>query len=91
MSAESRRGDPSVLLWERLARPLRPAETVDALFGLAPDAAAQLAGTMLCTSPEAEQLLREMPSLVRALTTSVQREPIRVRGEIRGPVLWSET
>jgi len=78
-------------LWDRLARPFRVGETVDALFGLAPDVVAQLAGTVLCTSDEAERLLHDMPTLLRALTTSVQTSPIRVRGEIRGPVLWSET
>jgi hypothetical protein len=51
----------------------------------------QLAGTILCTSPEAERLLHDMPTLVRALTTSVQASPVRSRGEVRGPVLWSET
>jgi hypothetical protein len=83
--------DPTAALWHRLGRPFRLAETVDALFGLAPDVVAQLAGTTLCTSPEAETLLAEMPTLVRALTTSVQGSPVRSRGEIRGPVLWSET
>jgi hypothetical protein len=78
-------------LWGRLARPFRLGETVDAMFGLAPDVVAQLAGTVLCTSAEAEQLLHDMPTLLRALTTSVQTAPVRVRGEIRGPVLWSET
>jgi hypothetical protein len=86
-----RDADPTTELWKRLARPFRLAETVDALFGLAPDVVAQLAGTMLCTSPEAGELLHAMPSLVRALTTSVQGAPLRSRGEIRGPVLWSET
>jgi hypothetical protein len=83
--------DPTAELWRRLGRPFHLAETVDALFGLAPEVVGQLAGTMLCTSPEATALLRVMPTLVRALTTSVQGSPIRSRGEIRGPVLWSET
>jgi hypothetical protein len=83
--------DPTAELWRRLGRPFRLAETVDALFGLAPEVVAQLAGTTLCTSDEARALLDEMPTLVRALTTSVQGAPLRSRGEIRGPVLWSET
>jgi hypothetical protein len=86
-----RAADPTAELWNRLSRPFRLAETVDALFGLAPDVVAQLAGSVLCTSPEADELLRSMPTLVRALTTSVQGAPLRSRGEIRGPVLWSET
>jgi hypothetical protein len=86
-----RDADPTAALWDRLARPFRLGETVDALFGLAPDVVAQLAGSMLCTSPEATDLLQAMPSLVRALTTAVQGAPLRSRGEIRGPVLWSET
>jgi hypothetical protein len=83
--------DPTAELWRRLGRPFHLAETVDALFGLAPDVIAQLAGTVLCTSQEAIDLLHVMPNLVRALTTSVQGSPVRSRGEIRGPVLWSET
>lgn len=83
--------DATTQLWGRLARPFRIGEAVDALFGLSPDVAAQLAGTMLCTSQEADDLIRAVPTLLRSLTTSVQTSPIRVRGEIRGPVLWSET
>lgn len=91
MTNASHPTDPSVHLWARLGRPFRTGETVDALFGLAPDAVAQLVAVKICASPEAERLLRVMPSLVRALTTSVQSAAIRSRGEIRGPVLWSET
>src|SRR5215211_5671254 len=69
-------------LWERLRRPFDVVEMVDAVLGLSPNVARQLAGTMLATSPEAESLLVAMS------TTS---SPERCRGELRGPVLWSET
>lgn len=78
-------------LWQRLARPFPLGETVEALFGLSPDVVAELAATLLCLSDEAEVLLARMPSLVRSLTTASSGTAVRVRGEIRGPVLWSET
>lgn len=83
--------DATHVLWNRLARPFPLAEAVDALIGLSPDAVAQLAGATICTSPEASALLARIPALTRALTTSVNGFPTRSRGEIRGPVLWSET
>jgi hypothetical protein len=78
-------------LWRRLARPMLLGPTVDALFGLSPEVVHQLAAMTLCTSDEARALLHGMPNLVRSLTTSVQATAARSRGEIRGPVLWSET
>jgi hypothetical protein len=83
--------DATSVLWGRLARPFPLAEAIDALIGLSPDAVHQLAGARLCTSPEAVDLRAAMPGLTRALTTSVNGFPVRSRGQIRGPVLWSET
>jgi hypothetical protein len=93
-SSPNGRGAPdsaSAELWRRLARPFRVAETVDALFGFPHEMVVELEAIVLCTSPEARGLLAQMPVLVRSLTTSVSRAAIRSRGEIRGPVLWSET
>jgi hypothetical protein len=87
--------DPSdaatVALWRRLARPFALDEAVDALFGLSVDVVAQLMGVTAACCEEAELLLDRMPRLVRSLTTSVNSFPVRTRGEIRGPILWSET
>lgn len=42
-------------------------------------------------SPQAERLLDEFPRTVRGLATSMQIQNERCKGELRGPVLWSET
>lgn len=84
-------GSATRALWRRLARPFDLEHTVDALLGLSPDISRQLSGTLLSTSPEAQQLLDEMPSLLRSLRTSVSANLERCRGELRGPVQWSET
>ena len=84
-------GASTRVLWSRLARPFVLEQTVDALLGLSPDLARQLAGTLVTTSPEAEQLLEEMPGLLRSLRTSVSAHLELCRGELRGPVQWSET
>ena len=78
-------------LWNRLRRPFDVVEMVDAVLGLSPNVARQLAGTMLATSTEAEALLGSMPHTIRSLAMSTTSSPERCRGELRGPVLWSET
>jgi hypothetical protein len=78
-------------LWSRLARPFVLVEVVDALLGLSTDVVQQLSGVVVATCDEAGALLEEAPKLVRSLTTSVATVAIRTRGEVRGPVLWSET
>ena len=55
-------------------------------------ASAQLVGADVATSPEAERAARRAcrtPS--RSLATSLQTQTERCIGELRGPVLWSET
>ncbi len=45
----------------------------------------------MATSHEAQVLLEGMPKAVRSLATSLQTQNERCIGELRGPVLWSET
>lgn len=78
-------------LWARLARPFDVVASVSALVGVTPVAAAQFIGSALARSPEAELLLDTMPSTVRSLATSIRSQHERCIGELRGPVLWSET
>lgn len=75
----------------RLARPYEPARTTAALLGLPPRAARQLVGAVLATCDEAEDLLDAMPRIVRSLSIATTDRPQRCHGELRGPVLWSET
>ena len=82
---------PTEALWERLARPLDSAAAAEAVLGLPGTAARQLVGAMLATTDEAETLLERMPFIVRSLTVSTVTKAQRCHGEIRGPVLWSET
>ena len=50
-----------------------------------------MVGASVATSPEAEALLDAMPKTVRSLATSLQTQTERCIGNLRGPVLWSET
>lgn len=78
-------------LWRRLAQPVDPTEAAHALCGLLPGNARQLLGVALAASPEADALLDGMGRLLRSLAVSTTSRPLRCEGEIRGPVLWSET
>lgn len=83
--------DATAGLWRRLARPFVLTEVVDALMGLRPAVVEAFGAVKLCSSPQAEALLAAMPGLSRSLSTSVSSQAVRSRGEVRGPVLWSET
>jgi hypothetical protein len=83
--------DATAQIWARLRRPFDVVEIVDAMLGLSPNTARQLAGTMVATGPEAEDLLDRMPHTLRSLANSVTDAAEECRGEIRGPVLWAET
>jgi hypothetical protein len=74
-----------------MARPLILESTVAAFLGLSPEAAAQLAGVTLSANQTATALIEAMPALTRRLSTSVDKAAVRVRGEVRGPVAWSQT
>jgi hypothetical protein len=78
-------------LYARLARPFDVTTTVAALVGLSPVAVGQVVGSALASGPEAQHLLATMPRRVRSLATSLQTHHERCIGELRGPVLWSET
>ena len=83
--------DATVELWHRLVRPFDPAAAVEALTGLQPNTAKQVVGIGLATSPAADLLLDHMHETVRSLAIATTDSPSRCEGEIRGPVLWSET
>jgi hypothetical protein len=82
---------PTHDLWALLRRPFDLAEVVDAALGLPADTVEQLIGSRLATGHHAERLLARMPLISRALATTVTSRPERCQGELRGPVLWSET
>ncbi len=77
--------------WRRLARPVEATAVADALFGLGADVVEAIGAVKVCVGEQATALLAAMPGLCRSLTTSVSQASVRTRGEVRGPVLWSET
>jgi hypothetical protein len=83
--------DPTIELWERLARPFDPSGAVGVFTGLRRTASRQLVGAQLATSPEAEHLLDRMHEIVRSLAVATTSSPTRTDGDVRGPILWSET
>jgi hypothetical protein len=83
--------EPLIEIWSRLARPFNVPETVDALLGLSPTVVRQFIGAVLATSNEAHSLLDQMPNSMRALATSMTTYAERCHGDVRGPILWSET
>ncbi|HVN51157.1 MAG TPA: hypothetical protein VMT43_06985 [Acidimicrobiales bacterium] len=83
--------DPFLEIWNRLSRPFDVVRTISALLGLPASEIAQMVGARVATSPEADALLEAMPRTVRSLATSLQTQTERCVGNLRGPVLWSET
>jgi hypothetical protein len=75
----------------RLGRPYRPVPLLELLLGVSERAAQEMAGVALATSDEAEHLLADMPMTLRNLEVSSDQAPQRCLGELRGPVMWSET
>ena len=84
-------GTGTELVLGRLTRPYDAARMVAALLGLPQRAARQLVGAVLATCDETEDLLDAMPRIVRSLAIATHDRPQRCVGELRGPVLWSET
>lgn len=80
-----------VSLFARLAHPYNPIEVTEGLLGLSPKATRQLVGMITATSPAADRLLAHMTNTVRSLATSMETQVERCVGEVRGPVMWSET
>lgn len=81
----------TVELWHRLARPFNPAAALEAMSGVYGSTARQIVGTALATSTEADALLDQMHEILRSLAIATTSSPARWDGEVRGPVLWSET
>lgn len=79
------------IVLRRLARPYDPHRAVAALLGLSDRVTRQMIGVLLATSDETENLLDAMPHIVRSLAIATTDQPERCYGELRGPVLWSET
>jgi hypothetical protein len=82
---------PTHAIWSRLRRPFDTPEVVDAALGLSEDVIDQLIGSRIASGDGAERLLARMPVVSRALSTAIRKRPERCMGELRGPVLWSET
>lgn len=78
-------------LWRRLPRPFDVIHTVSAVTGLSPITVSHLVGLIIAASPETKRLLDSMPWTIRSLATSIQTNAERCIGQLRGPVLWSET
>lgn len=78
-------------LWSRLATPVEPTHAADALVGVRPADARRLLAVALAASPEADRVLAELPLTLRSLSVGTTSVPVRCDGEIRGPVMWSET
>lgn len=74
-----------------LRLPVDPHRAIEALVGLPRRTSRQVVGAATAGSAEAGALLEAMPRLIRNLSISTVTVPERCTGEIRGPVLWSET
>lgn len=78
-------------IWRRIRRPIDPHGAIEALAGVPRRTARQVVGAATAGSDEAVALLHDMPKLIRNLSISTISVPERCVGEIRGPILWSET
>lgn len=83
--------EPLRTLWARLTKPVERNQAVEAMFGYSRSAVQLLRGALLALSEEAEALLEAMPSLSRSMAISTTDQTIRSIGQVRGPILWSET
>jgi hypothetical protein len=78
-------------LWARLDRPFDPVGAVEAFSGMPPAVAHHLVDLRFITSAEVDLMLDRMHETLRALAIATTSSPVRSVGEVRGPVLWSET
>lgn len=67
------------------------ASALEALTGLSHGAARQLVDLRFAIAPEVDALLDRMHEMLRSLAIATTSTPVRTAGEVRGPVLWSET
>lgn len=82
---------PFAQIWDRFTAPFDAAEAIDALVGPTQGASRQVVGAVIATSDEAHSLLTQMPQAVRSLAISTTVRAERCVGQVRGPILWSET
>ena len=82
---------PCAEIWDRFATPFDAAEAIEALVGPTHGAARQLVSAVIATSDEAHALLAQMPQAIRSLAISTTVRAERCVGQVRGPILWSET
>jgi len=82
---------PTEQLWDQLDRPFEPASAVEAFSGMHPGDARHLVDLGFATSSEVDGMLDRMGETLRSLSIATTSSPTRTTGEIRGPVLWSET
>lgn len=78
-------------IWPLLPRRADRSRVAEALLGVSPAAARSLGGAFVAASGEADDLLDNLPRIFRALAGNLVDVPDRLHGEIRGPILWSET
>jgi hypothetical protein len=78
-------------LWARLDRPFDPSGALEAFSGMLPSDAHHLVDLRFITSAEVDAMLDRMHETLRALSIATTSSPTRSVGEVRGPVLWSET
>ena len=83
--------DPVERVWNRIRRPLDTTAVIEALVGIPGHVARRLVSATVAGSDEASALLSAMPRLIRDLSISTASSPERLAGELRGPILWSET
>lgn len=76
---------------DRLVRPYDAPDVLAALVGVPVRLARQTLAAAMATSDQAEALLTAMPQILRSLAIATTDRPERCYGELRGPVLWSET
>jgi hypothetical protein len=84
-------GDPVERVWTRIRRPIDTPVALGAVVGIPSRIARQVVGATVAGSAPASALLTAMPQLIRDLSISTASAPERHVGQIRGPVLWSET
>lgn len=82
---------PTVALWDLLATPVDSIAAASALLGLSRRTTEALASAVVATSAQTVALLTTMPRLLRSLSVATATRPARCVGEVRGPILWSET
>lgn len=82
---------PAEQLWDELALPLDSVRVAESLLGLTPIAAKLMSGVILASCPEVDHLIDEMPNIIRSLAIATTASRERMKGEVRGPIIWSET